>query len=256
MIFDTHIHTKLSSDSEMQISDIVKRSKELNIGVILTDHLDLNYHNKNEFRVDLDNFFKLYEKYRNSNLLLGIEIGLGTSILKENIRISKLYPFDFIIGSVHAVDDEDIYYTYSQKGLSKKDYFENYFKSAINYISEFDNFDSLGHIDYPCRYCNFDNNNFTIVEHGDYLKKLFTILISKNKALEINTRRLNIPEVYRSTVEIYSLYKEYGGNFVTLGSDAHTPDAISTNFDIALTLCKDLNLTPVYFKNRQMIYMK
>ncbi|MGL4911497.1 MAG: histidinol-phosphatase HisJ family protein [Romboutsia sp.] len=249
------MHTNLSSDSEMTISDIIKMQEKLNIGVILTDHLDLNYPNKDEFRVNLDKFFNLYKKYRNSNLLLGIEIGLGDSILEENTRISKAYPFDFIIGSVHAVDDEDIYYTYSQKGLSKKDYFENYFKSAINYISEFDNFDSLGHIDYPCRYCNFDNNNFTIQEHGDYLKKLFNILISKNKALEINTRRLNIPEVYRATVEIYSLYKECGGNFVTLGSDAHTSDAISTNFDIALALCKELNLTPVYFKNRKMIPM-
>ncbi|MGL4873603.1 MAG: histidinol phosphate phosphatase [Clostridium sp.] len=255
MIFDTHMHTEFSSDSEMKLSDIIKKSNALNIGVILTDHLDLNYPNKDEFRVDLDNFFKVYSKYRNDSLLLGVEIGLGDSILNENIKISNSYPFDFIIGSIHAVNDEDIYFTYSKKGLTKKDYFENYFNATIKYISDFDNFDSLAHIDYPCRYCDFDNNEFTLSEHSHYLKKIFKILISRNKALEINTRRLNIPTVYSSMLEVYSLYKECGGTYVTLGSDAHTKDAISENFNIALDICTKLNLTPIYFKNRKIVKM-
>ncbi|MGL5414372.1 MAG: histidinol phosphate phosphatase [Clostridium sp.] len=255
MIFDTHMHTKLSSDSKMKLSDIIKKSKELNIGVILTDHLDLNYPSKNEFRVDLDKFFKTYSKYRNDTLLLGVEIGLGDSILNENKKISTSYPFDFIIGSVHAVDDEDIYFTYSKKGLSKESYFENYFNATIKYISDFDNFDSLAHIDYPCRYCSFDSNEFTLSEHSLYLKKIFKVLISKNKALEINTRRLNIPTVYDSMLNVYSLYKECGGKYVTFGSDAHTSDAIYCNFNIALDICTKLSLTPVYFKSRKMIPM-
>ena len=84
MIFDTHMHTELSSDSQMKLSSIIEKSKELKIGVILTDHLDLNYHIKNEFRVDLDKFFEKYSSYRNDNLLLGVEVGLSSSIVKEN----------------------------------------------------------------------------------------------------------------------------------------------------------------------------
>ncbi|WP_297629866.1 histidinol-phosphatase HisJ family protein [uncultured Clostridium sp.] len=256
MIFDTHMHTELSSDSEMKISSIIQTKDALNIGVILTDHLDLNYYKKNEFRVDLDKFFTLYSPYRNDSLLLGVEIGLSSSILLENQKISSNYPFDFIIGSVHSVKDEDIYLTYSTKGLSRDEYFNTYFEEAIKYIQEFSNFDSLGHIDYPCRYCNFSDNNFSIIEHGKYLKKIFSILIKRNQALEINTRRLNLKEVYPSTFEIYKFYAECGGKYVTLGSDAHTKDAISTNFNIALALCKELSLTPVYFKNRKMIEIK
>lgn len=255
MIFDTHMHTELSSDSQMKLSSIIEKSKELKIGVILTDHLDLNYHIKNEFRVDLDKFFEKYSIYRNNNLLLGVEVGLSSSIVKENTEKTNKYPFDYIIGSVHSVDDEDIYLTYSKKGLNREDYFKNYLNAVIKYITEFNNFDSLGHIDYPCRYCNYENNNLSVAEHGEYLKQIFSILIKNGQALEINTRRLHLEDVYKATLDIYELYAKCGGKYVTLGSDAHTDDAIGANFNIALEICKKLSLKPVYFKNRKMILM-
>lgn len=253
MIFDTHMHTELSSDSEMTLASIIATKDELNIGVILTDHLDLNYYKEGQFRVDLDKFFSIYSPYRCNTLLLGVEVGLSSSVLLENEKTTQKYPFDFILGSVHSVNDEDIYSSYPHKGLSRTDYFNNYFQATIKYITEFSNFDSLAHIDYPCRYCNFENNNFSIKEHGEYLKEIFTVLINRNQALEINTRRLNIKDVYPATFELYKFYADCGGKYVTLGSDAHTDDAIASNFDIALNLCKELSLTPVYFKNRKMI---
>ena len=43
MFFDSHMHTKFSSDSKMQIEDVIKQGQALNIGTILTEHMDYNY---------------------------------------------------------------------------------------------------------------------------------------------------------------------------------------------------------------------
>ncbi|WP_194189791.1 histidinol-phosphatase HisJ family protein [Clostridium chrysemydis] len=252
MIFDTHMHTILSSDSQMEIADLIESKNILNIGTILTEHVDFNYPDPNLFRADIDNFFKSYSKYRDSSLLLGVEIGLSSSIVEKNKNLISSYPFDYVIGSIHSIKDIDIYSFFDTNNMEKEEFFKTYFEEGIKYIKEFDDFDSLGHIDYPCRYCNYENNEFTLKEHEHYLKKLFKILIDKKKVLELNTRRLNNPKVYNALLPVYKLYKNLGGKYVTLGSDAHEAKSIGVNFKLAKRFLEETDLIPVYFQNRIM----
>ena len=57
MIFDSHMHSKFSTDSDMNILDAISISNEKNIGIIITDHMDLDYPVKNEFRFDVPTYF-------------------------------------------------------------------------------------------------------------------------------------------------------------------------------------------------------
>ena len=41
MVFDTHLHTEISSDSEMKIEEAIKQAKALNLGLIITELMDL-----------------------------------------------------------------------------------------------------------------------------------------------------------------------------------------------------------------------
>lgn len=252
MIFDTHMHTILSSDSQMKIADLIQSKDNLKIGTILTEHVDFNYPDPNLFRADMDNFFKSYSKYRDDTLLLGVEIGLSSSIVEKNKNLISSYPFDYVIGSIHSIKDLDIYSFFDSNNMAKDEFFKTYFEEGIKYITEFDDFDSLGHIDYPCRYCNYENNEFTLKEHEKYLKRLFDLLINKNKVLELNTRRLSIPKVYNSLIPVYKLYKSLGGKYVTLGSDAHESTSIGINFKHAKRFLEETGLIPVYFQNRIM----
>lgn len=251
MIFDSHMHTELSSDSKMTIDEVIKRGQDLNIGTILTEHMDYNYPVPNLFKVDCDKFFDKYGKYRSDNLLLGIEIGLSKSILDKNNELSKKYPFDFILGSIHSINDIDIFSDPNKDFISKKDYFISYFNEMIRDIKDFDNFDSLAHIDYPCRYLNFKDNEIYFNEFPDYIDEVFKIIISKGKVLELNSRRIDIKASKDALLELYKRYRELGGKYITLGSDAHNKESIGMNFDIALDMAHEAKLTPIYFKERK-----
>lgn len=252
MIFDSHMHSKFSTDSSMNILDAIAAGKEKNIGIIITDHMDLDYPVKKDFKFDIPSYFMEYEKYRSDNIKLGIEIGLTENTLLDNKNIADSYDFDFILGSIHAVKGLDIYEEYIHQGYNKKEFFSYYFEDMLKCVKIYDNYDSLSHIDYPCRYCSFDNKEILVAEYKDILSEIFTTLISKDKVLELNTSRLHIPEANKALKDIYKLYMNLGGKYVTLGSDAHSHLNINRNFDIALKFLEELGLKGVYFNKRKM----
>lgn len=252
MIFDSHMHSKFSTDSNMNIEDAIKVGNKNNIGIIITDHMDLDYPVKDEFKFHIPSYFSEYEKYRSNKVKLGIEIGLTENTLLDNELIAKNYDFDFILGSIHAVRGLDIYEEYIHQGYNKKEFFTYYFEDMLKCVQIYNNFDSLSHIDYPCRYCSFDNKEILVNEFKDILSEIFTTLINKGKVLELNTSRLHIPEANKALKDIYKLYFDLGGKYVTLGSDAHSHLNINRNFDLALKFIEDLELKGVYFNKRKM----
>ena len=86
----------------------------------------------------------------------------------------------------------------------------------------------------------------------DILAEIFTTLINKGKVLELNTAQLHVPESNKAMKDIYKLYMDLGGKYVTIGSDAHNPLNIYKNFHLALEFIKDLGLKGVYFNKRKM----
>lgn len=254
MIFDSHMHTKFSTDSDMKILDAIGVSKNKNIGIIITDHMDLDFPIKDDFKFHVPSFFKEYEKYRSNTVKLGIELGLTRNVVEESEKIITSYDFDFVLGSIHAVRDLDIYAEYIHQGYNKEDFFTYYLEDMLACVNLYNNFDSLAHIDYPCRYAKFDNNEILVSEYKDKLAEIFEILINKGKVLEVNTSRLHLAEAKSALKDIYNLYKDLGGKYVTLGSDAHAYTNIHRNFDIALDFIEDVNLKGIYFSKRKPVF--
>lgn len=254
MIFDSHMHSKFSTDSNMNILDALSISKEENIGIIITDHMDLDYPVKDDFKFNISDYFREYEKYRCESLKLGIEIGLTENTFAKNEEIATSYDFDFILGSIHAVKGLDIYCDYINQGYTKHEFFSYYFQDMLSCVKLYNNFDSLSHIDYPCRYCSFENKEIPFSDFEDILSEIFTILIGKGKVLELNTTRLNLDSAKDSLFNIYKLYKDLGGKYVTLGSDAHNSRNIYRNFNIALDFIDAIGLKGVYFSKRELQY--
>ncbi|GAB6169426.1 histidinol phosphate phosphatase [Clostridium carnis] len=252
MIFDSHMHSKFSTDSNMKITDAISTAKEKNLGIIITDHMDLDYPSLNEFKFHVPSYFKEYENYRCHSLCLGIEIGLAESTLIENEQLTSSYNFDFVLGSIHNVNNMDIYLDYVKTNYSKRELIQYYLENMLNCIKLYNNFDSLSHIDYLCRYTSFENNEIDVTLYKDILSEIFKTLLSKNKVIELNTARLNNKTSRDSLLEIYKLYKDLGGKYVTLGSDAHTLNSIGRNFNVAQDMISILNLKGVYFKDRNI----
>ncbi len=253
-MFDTHIHSTFSCDSQMKIEDLVHTLRKKAINGIITEHMDIDYpSNPLSFLFDVDEYFAAFSQWRSDRLLLGIEVGMQASCHAENRRIVRGHPFDQVIGSIHVVDGIDVYDAAFYEGRDKRVAYRAYVEGMLRAIQEFDDFDTLGHIDYICRYATYADPELYYEEEAALWDAVFQTLIEKDKAIEINTRRLDQAGACRSLLMFYKRYKTLGGHYVTLGSDAHRETEVGRRLDTAREMAEAAGLTPVYFKERRRV---
>jgi histidinol-phosphatase (PHP family) len=124
-MYDTHVHTTFSPDSNLKTSDILLKSEAEGLGIIITDHY--------EFTVDPgiytfrpQKYFEEFIPLRSDKLLIGVELGLNLFCQEEIHAFIKDYPFDYLIGSVHQVDEIEVSEENYFKDLSLKEAYEKY----------------------------------------------------------------------------------------------------------------------------------
>ncbi|MCW2277542.1 histidinol phosphate phosphatase [Heliophilum fasciatum] len=254
MLFDTHIHTRYSTDSRMTIEEASAQARAQQIGLILTEHLDLKFPEADAFLLDVDSYFTDYLPWRSDTLLLGVEVGLREDVDVENRECVERYPFDYVIGSIHVVDNIDLYTEGYYRGRSKEEAYGAYFNAMIACLRASDYIDSLGHIDYIARYARVDNPEIEYEAFREQIDGVLRLLIERNIILELNTRRLERKAAIDALRPILQRYRELGGRCVTIGSDAHVPAAIGSQMATAVALADACQLRPVYFKQRRMEY--
>lgn len=252
-MFDTHMHCTFSVDSEMHIEEAAAAAKTHNMGMVITEHMDIDYPtNPQSFLFDVDEYFAVFGNYRSDKLLLGIEIGLQPSCHTENSKIVLNAPFDMVIGSIHVAEHVDIYMQSFYAGRDKRSAYDVYWQDMFSCTRDYTDYDTLGHIDYICRYATYADPNLNIHE-AEYWPEICRNLIKNGKALEINTRRLDDPLAVMTLEPFYKVYKDLGGKYVTLGSDAHRQAEVGRRIQQAYDWADSMGLTPVYFKNREML---
>lgn len=265
---DQHTHSNFSTDSEATPESMVAGAIEKGIShLCLTDHMDLDYPGttieKPLFEFSVPDYFTALAPLKEAckdKLYLGIGIELGLRPDREDLnrhmhQMLKDYSFDFVLGSVHLLDNDDPYYETYWAGRTAKDILCKYFNDMLTSIKEFDNFDSLGHLDYLIRYippvCG--DKDYVYQEYAEVIDEIFRLLINKNKALEINTAGLikGLP-CFHPKLEVLKRYLELSGELLTIGSDGHSPDKIATEFAKTEELLKSLNVPGYYvYKNRK-----
>lgn len=256
MLFDSHMHTCFSSDSKMLMAEAITRGRELNIGITITEHMDINYPGPLAFTFDVDQYFAEYTKYRSDNVLLGIEIGMRSDCLAENCRLIEASPFDYVIGSVHVVDEIDIYLPEFYEGRNKQEVYRQYFEAMLQCVTCYDGIHSLGHIDYIARYAGFLDPEVYYSDFKEHIDEILRVLARKGKALEINTRRLGNKAAMEILMPIYERFYEVGGRLVTIGSDAHRVNEIGRGLAEGVEIADRSKLKVVYFKDGQPHYVK
>jgi len=146
-------------------------------------------------------------------------------------------PFDFVIGSSHLVHGYDPYYPEFFEGRKEFLCYMEYFESILENISAYDGFDVYGHIDYVVRYGPNRNREYSYGRYKDILDEILKKLISMGKGIELNTGgyHYGLGEPNPCTAVIRR-YRELGGEIITIGADAHTPDKIACAFDKAASV--------------------
>lgn len=261
MVFaDYHVHTTFSSDAQDSMEIMIQRAIEMGLSELaLTDHVD--YDSPNPEHRNVIDYFSYYpvfkamkKKYAGEiNLLLGIENGFQDHIIPEMDAILEQAPFDFALMSVHNSHHMSCCGQEYYEGVTEETAVIRYLEAVIHALNSFQNYDSLAHMSYLCRYIESKRMPYSL--YREYIDEIFRLLIDNNKALEVNTSGYQyglaapIPDW-----ELLERYYEAGGRLLTLGSDAHRREDIAQRFDIVTMGLRALGFKFFCtFRQREMI---
>ena len=252
MIFDSHSHTSFSADSDMTAEDALKAARARGIGLVFTEHLDVDFPGELDFSFDPEAYWRQYEPLRGDDLHLGIEVGMQAGTAEASRAFVARAPFDLVIGSVHLLRGIDIYEKECFEGREKDELYREYFRTMAEMIACHDFIDVLGHIDYIARTAPYKNPELSYGAFADEIDAVLRTAVAQGVVLELNTRRLGSRRALKELAPIYARYHELGGRYVTLGSDAHGADAIGANFAAAEDFARAMGLSIVTFFARKM----
>ncbi len=245
---DFHLHSSFSGDSDTAPAQIVHAALQRGLcAICFTDHYDADYPCENVcFELDTEAYYsqisELQSAYTGKTVIrFGVELGLQPHLGALYRSYVKQYPFDFVIGSTHLVDGMDPYYPSFWDGCRPETVIRKFLEVTLENIRNFDEFDVYGHLDYIIRYVPDGNRHFSYKTYGDVTDEILKLLISRGKGIEVNTggykSGLGCPN---PCPEILRRYRELGGEIITMGSDAHTPEFTGSHMQEAqeiLRLC-------------------
>ena len=246
MFADYHVHTEYSDDSLYPMEEVVKEAFRLGLDEIcFTDHVD--YGIKPDWdgpepivwrrggsgepdKIPLANvdypryeaeIRKLQEKYRGQiTLRMGLEFGMQVHTIPLYEKLFARYPFDFIILSVHQVEDKEFWNQDFQRGRTREEFNRRYYEELLALVRRYRHYSVLAHPDLIARYDSAGPWPFEKLR--PILTEILKTVIADGKGIEVNTscHRYGLKDLTPSR-DILRLYRELGGTVLTIGSDSH-----------------------------------
>lgn len=225
LLADYHVHTQFSDDSETPMEDAVLHAIAVGLGEIcFTEHID--YGVKTDLNCDCEAYLRevrrCQELYGGKiRIRFGMEFGMQTHTIPQFQETFDKYPFDFIILSCHQVEDKEFWTYEFQNGKTQEEYNRRYYQEILNVVQSYKDYSILGHLDMICRYDRAGIYPFEKVR--DLVEEILRVVIADGKGIEVNTScyRYKLPDLTPSR-DILKLYRNLGGEVITIGSDAHT----------------------------------
>ncbi len=241
-MFDTHTHSTYSPDGKQSLSLMVDAARHHGLqGIAFTEHAEWYPGDEAYGYLSLPDYFvSLRSLQENSTekltILSGLELGNPHDFPAKVNAILCTWPFDFVIGSVHWMNnlagwERPIF----KKGIANT--YRRYFEEVLTMVDQAQ-FDVLGHLDLVRRdsWALFQK----VLPLGDYSEIIHQILkrlIERDKGLEVNTSSLRkgMSETLPN-LEVLCWYRDLGGKILVFGSDAHRPSDIAYGFEVAREL--------------------
>ena len=261
-IYDSHTHSLNSHDGVNSVDEMCKYALENGIkGFALTDHCELDLFSDPVIQKGVKNSFLDMERAKEAygdRLLLSSGVELGQMILDEDLRqsILKASNYDFVLGSMHCIVGKSDFCMYDYSKWELSDIYkllEKYYEEMSRTV-RLGGFDSFAHITYPLRYIEGEFGiKIDITKYEDYIDDVLKTLAQNGKALEINTSGLR-QKIGKTmpTMDYAKRFKSYGGELITLGSDAHRTTDMSKGISETMESLKEIGFTHyAFFKERK-----
>lgn len=259
---DYHMHTKYSFDGFEQIDDICNKAIERGMKEIaLTDHMDIYMNKPYSHILDCDNLYKdidrAKEKFEGRLIIRkGAELGQPQVNSSEGKKFLEEHKLDFVIGSIHNMKDDIDVGDYDFSKVDCNEVYNEYLKWLMQLAIDYD-FDVLGHLTYPLRYMyQKEKKKVDLRQFEERFRILFMTIIERGKGIEVNTSGLfqAINETM-PPLSLIKLYKECGGEIITVGSDAHKLEHVSLTIRQGQDVLKEAGFKYITtFENRKPIF--
>jgi histidinol-phosphatase (PHP family) len=246
-LIDYHLHVVAHGERPMTVENILTYCEVARDRGIR--QMGITEHDRYLDDIDLAAFQQAREKSPGVELRLGIEIDFVPGKEEQMDRFAAALPYDYIVGSVHRVDSEEVDHPDHREIYDRWDtydlyeaYYENVRKAVLS-----GRFDILGHPDLIKIFRHFPDRDITTM-----LEETADAVAESGIVVDVNAAGLRKPvgEIYPSRDFLEMFYRR--GVPITLSSDAHAPDEVAAGYDKSLKLVRDVGYREVVtFKDRE-----
>ncbi|MGM0875598.1 MAG: histidinol-phosphatase HisJ family protein [Bacillota bacterium] len=257
-LMDYHHHTNHSFDSNALMEEVCKEAIKKDIKEIcFTEHFSLNPVVPTYGHMDFEKYFydiqECRDKFQDQLIIkAGIEICEPHQLMDEYVDEFKQLELDFILGSVHNINNDRLRKFLANK--TSRSAYSEYFTEVYNMVCYAD-IDVIAHLDLLKRYAINTIGNFDFNEFKDQLASILEKAIERNIGIEINTSGLR-GELNESlpSFNVIQLYKDLGGEILTIGSDSHSAETVGSHLFEAIKMAKECGFKSIFkFENRNPI---
>ncbi|HDS09622.1 MAG TPA: histidinol-phosphatase HisJ family protein [Firmicutes bacterium] len=264
-MIDYHLHSSYSIDSNsalIEFCDEAIKAGAIELG--FSEHIDFDptdpgyrFYNDLQYGQEMNILKSFY--HPRLKLKKGVEVTYQPQFLDLIKKTLSLINVDFVIGSIHFVDDWNISSSDPEEtgrfsSIDMKTAYEKFFVK-LNELVQTGLFDIIGHFDIIARYGHKYYGDYNPEDFIGIIREILREIIKSGQILEINTSGLrNSPKHTYPHFRIVKEYAELGGNTVVFGSDAHSPDNLCFKFRRAEEMAKEAGIKyRGIFENRKII---
>jgi len=267
ILADSHTHTSFSTDSTASMRSMVEAAIDLGLRYItITDHHDFEYPSVSGnpvFQLDKEayrnEYLKIRDQYKTQiEVLWGVEMGLMPHLADQIAAFLAGEPFDFVIGSSHLVHGKNPYNPGFFDGISDADGYTSYFRTIAENAAMVKTYDVYGHLDYVVRYGRDKDQFYRVADFEEIFRIGLKQIIDDGKGIELNTIALTRGlKHFNPHPDLLKLYREMGGEIVTIGSDAHRPGRVASDFHLVREVMLAAGFERyAFYRQRQPVYIK
>jgi histidinol-phosphatase (PHP family) len=205
--------------------------------IAVTDHAECHRYFKDRFNMAIRYSYFETKKAKAAFfgqlvIMNGIELGQPLHNLQAAEDALSANPYDFVIASLHLIRGGNDFWKDQYHNANVSNLLHKYFDEIYEMVC-WGKFDTIAHLTYPLRY--IEGRDRVPVDLGEYREQIDRILeklAQTGKALELNTQGYRT-EYGRPTpdFEVFKRFKELGGEYVTIGSDAHYSADVGKNIE-------------------------
>ena len=235
---DYHLHSACSPDSREPMEQICRAALRKGFHEIaMTDHFEFYSPTQPQGFYTVQALEKAQQEIRRCQNLFagqlvirqGIEVGQPYVNPQLATEVMERFPFDFVIGSVHKMRDQDLLLLAFREAHLEEICLRKL--TALYVLAETGDFDWMGHINLIRRYAAKQGIPIDLCNYPDQLDAVLEKLIQRGKGLEVNTSGLRGETAsLLPSVKILKRFKELGGEIITIGSDAHSADEVGADW--------------------------